>query len=80
MPCAGANGLLGTRCMSDEPIAKVVVPSEALMAGPGRLTRAVNVYATQKSAGEGGRMHERIAAAGKTAVYTVPGTQGPQHD
>ena len=38
MPCAGANGLLGTRCMSDEPIAKVVVPSEALMAGQGRLT------------------------------------------
>ena len=33
MPCAGANGLDGTRCMSDEPIAKVVVPSEALMAG-----------------------------------------------
>ena len=38
MPCAGANGLDGTRCMSDDPIAKVVVPSEALMAGQGRLT------------------------------------------
>ena len=35
MPCAGANGFDGTRCMSDEPIAKVVVPamSDALMAG-----------------------------------------------
>ena len=48
MPCAGANGLDGTRCMSDEPIAKVVVPSEALMAGQGRLLRAIETQLGQR--------------------------------
>ena len=78
MPCAGANGLLGTRCMSDEPIAKVVVPSEALMAGQGRLLRAIN----QRLCSVGPRLNAcmSIAAVGKTAVYTVYNEARQKHD